>query len=928
MKKAIIGLVVMAAIVAGVFLFWRDAERGGSGDGVEPAEVGGPLAAAEEESRAPASRPAPVPRQSMPRVIEDDDPEGVLRLEGQVLDQGDLPVEGAAVTISTRPARTARTGKDGTFLFDKLIGRRYRLTARHGNDVGGPVIHKLTDRSDPAIIRLRLGAVVEVSVVAADSGQAVAGALVELRSADEQPAVTDAAGKATLRGVAGGYSTLAVQASGFAPAHQLLMVPESATEPVRTRVVLQRGAGVTGHVKDENGRAVVKARVVAIDTAALFDLSDAERDGALSDDQGRFVIQALAAGTYRLVASHEDYPHASSRAVEVAGFRPTEGIEIVMEPGASVSGRVVSGEGQAVPWAQVRIGTRSGTPFSGVFGGAQQRSTTADEQGVFELKGLPREELIVMAVGEHASSDTVPVDLRERSRVDGLELTLAVAGKIAGTVVTSSGEAVPEVEVSALPDIWAGGIEEGTRLRGRSFAVTDGAGRFVLKGLPEGIFRLRASRSSGAFKQHMQPGVQARTGDEDVELILDREGGLKGRVEFSDHGVPDRFSVAISFPPGVPFSGSGGAFELPEVAPGTYRVIIRGQQFADRVVPDVRVQAEQVTDIGVVRVKHGRMVTGRVVEENGSVVPGASVVLARNLVGDGTSLTLELGAGAEEQMGLRRTVSDADGAFRIGGVGTEQFVIVAEHEKLGRSTPATLLAGTVSPSFDLTLHGFGSVTGKVTSGGEPAKGAIVSATVRGETSQTIVVHAGDDGSFLIARLPAGEHRIGANLVTGGGLGSRGEARMVTVRAGERLVVDIDLPTGHVDLTVHVQGADGATIDSAQILILKGQVQLSVAADLAKAAASAEGGIMSSFWMPAKPAQFAELVPGEYSLCAIPINGDMNDPAFLQKLQKHRMSLKVHCSPLVVESSPQSQTHTAVIPPMDPLPPDPPADTTP
>ena len=925
MNKVLIGLLAVVAMAVLAIVLWPADEAQVIPPGPneaqaqpkpEPAQA---MAATNSQAKVP-------PRSEATRTIEDDDPEGDLRLEGQVLDQGGLPVEDASVTVSTKPRRTARTEKDGSFHFDKLIGRSYRLTARHETNVGGPVAHKLSASSDPAIIRLRLGAKVEVSVISTATSKAVPGALVELRGTDHQPAITNLGGKATLTGVSSGFTTIHVEASGYAPADQLLIVPDSATTTLKARVSLSAGAAVSGRVTDEAGLAIEGASVVAVDTADLFDFSDADRDGARSDSEGRFQLTSLAAGTYRLTASHKQHPHTSSAPVSVDGKRPIRGVEIVMPAGGSLSGRVVSTAGQAVAWARVRVGTGTGAPFSGVLGGARQRAATTDEQGVFELSGLPREALMAMAISDQASSPIANVDLQSQVRVDGLELVLEVEGQIAGQVVTGSGEPVPEVEVNAFTDVWTEGLDSSARLRGRSHTMTDGGGEFTLKGLPEGSYRLRASRSGGGMKAYASMGVQAKVGDRDVRLVLEAEGELQGRVALTTGGAPTSFSVALTHPPGVPFSGGYGAFELPEVAPGSYQVTIRGAQFADTTVPNVKIEPGQTTDLGLIQVKAGRTVTGRVLDEDGRPVPDSAVVLARHLMSTGTSLMSELGDGLEEQMGLRRTRSGADGSFHIEGAGSEQQVLVAELESLGRSTPLTIPAGDQSASFDLVLHGFGSLTGVISSGGLPAKGAFVSASAKGELNQSILVNAGDDGRYLIAKLPAGEYRLSATVVSGSLGGGKSEAIITTVRVGEQAQADIDIAVGHVELTVQVQGMHGAAINAAQILLIKGKVEIRLASELNKLAASSGGGITGGFWMPAKPTIIKELVPGEYSLCVVPIGGDMNDPIFVQKLQKNRLSLKVYCSQLALAASPEKQTHLALVPPMDPLPEDtPPVD---
>jgi len=922
MKKAIVVLLIAALAGLVVFLLARSGpETSGESESAAKTEAASPQEARPGDSAGPSYPAAVNP------VYEEADPPGTLRLEGQVLDAGNLPVDGARVAISTDPPRTTETEKDGSFRFDRLVGKHYRLTASHSGRVGGPVVHKLSETSDPVILRLRSGAVVEVTVVDGATRSPVAGARLELRTIDKLHAVTDAAGQARISGVATGFSTLVTRADGYAPDQQFLSIPDSTTGPIPVQVALRAGGGVSGVVLDQDGNPINGARVLATEASALFSLQKSAEDGVWTGPDGRFTIPALAPATYRFSAFHENYPTAASSPVTVEAGRPTPDVRITMQAGARLSGRVETDAGQPAPWARVRCGKQDGTPFSGgAIGGPRVRQAVADEDGAFKFTGLPRARVSLLAQTEEAASEMQSVDLAGNLSVDYVILRLAVAGRIAGTVVNAAGEPVAEVQVTANADIWTDGMSAETRLRGQSTAVTDGGGNFVLKNLAEGTYRLRASRSAGAFRQYLKAGVQAHTGDEDVKIVLEEDGGLKGKVVLADGGNPTRFSVALTVPPGVPVTSADGSFEIDEVAPGNYRVTIRGQDFADTVVPDVEVTANQVTDLGVITVPSGRSVHGRVLEENGSVVPGATVVAAKRLVGDGANLTLQLGTAVEESMGLKRTVSDRDGFYRITGIPTDRHLLVAEHGKLGRSNAVILPAGPDGASFDLVLLGCGSVAGVVTENGKPASGAVIQANSKGEASQLVVVHAGPDGSYLIKKLHAGEHRITAALLGASGMGARSNGRIVKVLPNEQIRVDIDITGGDVTLTVQVKGVDGAAIDTAQVIMLKGTHQVGGVEDLNKVAMSSGGGIMQTFWLPVKPAVFKDLEPAEYTLCVIPINGNMNDPAFTQRLRKHAAThLKVYCSPMPVAATPVEQTRTVVVPPMDPLPPDPPAE---
>jgi hypothetical protein len=84
----------------------------------------------------------------------------------------------------------------------------------------------------------------------------------------------------------------------------------------------------------------------------------------------------------------------------------------------------------------------------------------------------------------------------------------------------------------------------------------------------------------------------------------------------------------------------------------------------------------------------------------------------------------------------------------------------------------------------------------------------------------------------------------------------------------------------------------------------------------------QGGMQGmKFWLgTGKPLpMFDELVAGDYSVCAIPITGDLNDPQFMHRVMENMQTLAVYCKPVAVAPSPQQQAFVDDLPAMTPLP---------
>ncbi|MBT8495026.1 MAG: carboxypeptidase-like regulatory domain-containing protein, partial [Deltaproteobacteria bacterium] len=732
-------------------------------------------------------------RMPMNQVLSfDDDPEGDMMLEGIVLDAYEQPAPGVTVSLSSNPRRFAKTGEDGTFSFDKLVGRSYAVAALHDGKRAGPISHLLTKTSEPVVLKLREGATVVVEV-RDEADRPVAGADVQLRALAEQTETTDRDGIATFKGVSPGWHFFVASASGLAPGRSPAQVPDGGGITVRARITMKRGVPVSGVVVAHDGKPVEGARVAAFPAATMLPGVEMRKDGVSSDKRGKFTIPAVATGSYRLVAVKQGYPAASSEPTMV-GASAVGGVEIRFEEAARLAGRVIDGDGAPVPWAQVRVKQRSST--TGGMSGAT-RQATAGEDGSFELEGLPRKKIVALALSDTASSELLELDLADGD-VSDAELTLTLEGTIAGVVVDSAGEPISEAQVVAFPDFWKGERAEGIQLRGVAQVRTDPGGRFTLAGLPEAKYRVRASRSGSQQSLWQSPGVEASVGDKEVRIVLPTDGGIKGELRNEAGGNPELFTVIPRFPPGTPVVSEQGEFEVRDLPPGRYDVTFRGPNFQEKTVRDVEIKEGAVTNMGTIDVIRGRAITGRVVDRNGSAVEGANVLAGLQIIGDGSTVVSPFGEGSDQMQKVRRAVSGENGEYTLTGVGAQELVVVAEHPDKGRSLGIAVPAQPQDSQVELTVLGYGRARGKVTIGGEPVAGVQVIATGKsGSGNHMLVVASGQDGSYAFDKLAAGDYQLKA-MSAGFGTAQTGSAEG-TIRAGGTARVDIDIEVGELDI---------------------------------------------------------------------------------------------------------------------------------
>lgn len=924
-RKAVAGLAIVV-VLAGFAAYWFGM-RGRPGHKPKAAVATEADPWAKPRTEAPKPTPDQAgnqgPTGAMPRLAFETDPVGTFVLEGQVLDEHDEAVAGAVVRISSSPARTATTNATGEFRFDKLLGRTYSLTAHHADKVGGPVSAKGSSH-DPVVIRLRQATILEVAVTDARSKKPVAGAKVMLVDDDEAEGLTGPDGVARFP-VNDGWSRVAVTAAGFSPGSGVSRIGKG-EKTAHLDIALIHGAAVSGRVVDEQHQPVADARVWPVDAANAWMAGGGDRLAVTSAKDGTFTIPALAAGSWILFAKDETHAPASTRPITVNGEVTTTGVEIVMPTAAAIAGQVVDGQGAPVAYAAVQLSSDKWS-IDMVY-----RQAAADEQGHFSITALPRRSFKLRATSDEASSDAVKVDLTGVAEKKDVKLVLDHAGTIAGVVVDSNGEGVAEAEVSASPDFLSGErADDAWVLAASDNATTDGDGRFVLHGLEDGSYRLFAVRDAGGVRRvGERAGVVAKVGATDVRLVLPSPGGIKGTVVLEAGGAPASATITAGWENRT--TTKDGDFHLTEVPPATYDVRVSGAEFSEVVKRDIVVVAGKEIDLGTITVRPGRKVAGKVVDGKGAPVEGAKVMMGQLLFGDGK----QVGNGSDdaEQPGLRQTRTNARGEFVLLGASRSGGSLLADHADLGRSVAIVIPPGKDDVrGVDVELRGYGSVAGKVTRKGEPVAGAMVSAAPTGATGQAVFVTAGADGAFVFDKVPAGPTTLLAMNM--GMMKASSGGRDLVVVEGQQLDGSIELPVGDISLTVHCKPKAGQQVDGAQVFLFHGAVNAVTGIQItslffARTGVKAEPGHEKtdvgvaagmSYWLGTGDPRFEEITAGTYTLCAIPITGQITDPQLMERVMRNLDKITAICTPLTITPTPKAAEVVLELPAMAPLPDD-------
>jgi protocatechuate 3,4-dioxygenase beta subunit len=394
---------------------------------------------------------------------------------------------------------------------------------------------------------------------------------------------------------------------------------------------------LSGRILDRRGEPVVGARVVALSSAVLLEISRAgegrdsngnpferilsqrervrERLGnpqnATSDSDGRYEIDELDSGEYRLLVSHLAFVPSTETFVSIPSPRNVEPIEgASTDDAADAAAAVVTRDVTLRDGVLLRgrVRTKDGTPVAGAV-------VTLRRSDQREVKGLGRLLELAEAIGTGAeiiSSGPATTNSDGEFEIGSLEpaiwdLRASHAEFLTGVVENVAPGSEPELRLVPAP-----------RVRGR---VVSAAGLPV----PEAAVLLRAPRP------RVDPG--------DVLLLLGSDMDL----------LEERTRKTTC-------SGDG-RFEIHVPAAGAYEFVVsaNGRQS----VPRVEELGEKDIDIGDLLLDSGRSLNGRVSSSRGIAIAGARVRIVRRQ------------ANAEQETGadpIAFTTTDAAGGFTLVGL--------------------------------------------------------------------------------------------------------------------------------------------------------------------------------------------------------------------------------------------------------------------
>jgi len=475
---------------------------------------------------------------------------------------------------------------------------------------------------EPAVVRGRVEdpwgePLADARVSARSMGRRGGGGSVEAK--------TDALGRFELSVPAGGALLLA-EAEGLAPSEaEWMRLPAGEARELVLQV--RQPTTLRGRVLTADGSPAAGASVSVSEGRG----PGARGEPVLADDEGRFEFLELGEGLYRVTAALDGYVSESQDSVPVSLEQGGE-----VDFALAAAGRIVGS-----------LRKPDGTPLAGAhvfpqLSGRGARGVRTDDEGQFQLEGLPEGELELFVRSEdygHTARETVVV---QAGASIALDVVVREGPKIKGVLRDSEGEPLADLVVRARS-------EEGeVRREGK----TDADGRYTVANLYPGRYTVSVSagrRRAGLIERELDVG--------EVDLVLDlvvpSGGTLQGRVVGPD-GAPiaeaSVYAIVEEDYRGQAQTDAEGVFALADLPADTYRLFVRvGEDRLVGSIEQIHVRQGEAREDVVVVARPPATLRARLLDSAGTPIVGA--VIEASAVGSPVQ---------------RRGRTDADGRVELG----------------------------------------------------------------------------------------------------------------------------------------------------------------------------------------------------------------------------------------------------------------------
>jgi hypothetical protein len=522
---------------------------------------------------------------------------------GKVVDAAGSPIQGAEIlaypldpaaqpeSLFRAKAREMRstTGRDGTFSLPAVGAGQIDLSLRAAG--AGPKWLRAVDvpsgNAPLDLGRIVLGPESPLrGTVADDVGAPIAGARVtavpvvtmprpgDFTTGPPPATLTDAAGQFALSGLEAGVKVLLQgEQDGFLPATQEV---ELADDPEPVLLTLKPAEALRGSVVDEEAGPVEGARIILITQHAAHGDRRRPLATSMSDRLGAFTFAAVPAGSHQLAVQAAGYL-AWSQPLTVDSESPPKPVEVQLEHGAALSGRILSERGQPIEGAKVSL------KDEGPMLGLSPPGTISDAEGVYWLEGLPVGPQQVQVLHQDYLPEQQQLQLDETGTTRDFKLRSGAG--LAGQVVDDRNEPVAGAMVSLVAEENLVAVEP---------RWTDAEGRFRATGLAPGRYSVLVEQAGYAPVE--KTGVEVGSRAPDLLIRLDSGATLFGQIHGLRAEERSRLQVWATGPARVQVPGTvdgEGRYRIPNLGAGAWRVSARAEGLGREVSAPLNLAPDQ-----------------------------------------------------------------------------------------------------------------------------------------------------------------------------------------------------------------------------------------------------------------------------------------------------------------------------------------------
>lgn len=444
-----------------------------------------------------------------------------LKALGRVVDEHGVAIRGATVVahratpdydrrIIAGLEPRSKSDADGQFVLKALESAKYKLKVSRTN-FGSVVVNDIDIKPGKAnkLDDIALSLQADVSGLVIDAvGRPIAKASISA-TADEvntSRTTSDDKGVFALEGFSSGTSILLKTAApGFVETSTAVIAPQTDV----TITLVQQGS-LRGRVQD--GETLTPIQTFKITSAYGFHLK------TFNSEDGSFELTSLSPGRQTFKAVAAGYQPAEVEAIEIRPGEPTQPVVFSLLKGVKLSGRVVDAiTGKGIPSAALRYHLPSETKPAEWHFYKRMTAQLTDGDGNFQLEGLPREKVTIIASAP-SYAEARQTLLPDESR--SVEIALSKGSSVSGRVIAAN-TATPlsETKVSRL------NLSDMTEM----IIPTDETGAFFFGGLMAGRYQLTAINKLGR-SQPQEITVRENEQLKNVNLLLKTGSTIRGKV--------------------------------------------------------------------------------------------------------------------------------------------------------------------------------------------------------------------------------------------------------------------------------------------------------------------------------------------------------------------------------------------------------------